>query len=161
MPIVDRSGPKGRVGRGDGSGAQGRGDGSGARDGEAYMFGQHRVTVDGELVALRFVGAAGFAEVVGFHELLAQVLAERGRCYVLVNMVELTGIEARARRFVAEWNRRQQITAGAVYGAGFTARVFVKLLLNTVRLLNANSPEVHIARDEAEARRWLAARRAE
>lgn len=123
-------------------------------------FGRHRVTVDGDLVELQLVGAADLAEAVAFHELLAQVLAERGRCYVLIDLEGLTGVDPRARKYISEWNRRQRITAGAAYGAGFMSRVIVTLLLNAIRLMNDDPPEVHITRDELTARRWLAARRA-
>lgn len=120
-------------------------------------FGQHRVRVDGDLVELQIVGAASLAEAVAFHELLVEVLAERGRCYVLADLREMTGIDPRARRYVSDWNREHRITAGSAYGASFSGRVFITLLLNAIRLLNSNAPEVHLARSESEARRWIAA----
>lgn len=132
----------------------------GAVEGPYLFFGTHRVRQDGELVELQLLGAAGYPETVAFHDMLARVTAEHGRCYLLVDISGLTGIEAKARRYVSEWNRRHRITAGSLYGVGFTARVFITLLLNTIRLMNADPPEVHTARDEAGARRWLAARRA-
>lgn len=119
-------------------------------------FGPHRVTVDGEMVQLKFVGKATYAETVAFHELLAEVL-ERGRCFVLVDLRELDGIDPRARRYIGEWNRSHRITAGAAFGASFTGRAFVTLMLNAIRLMNTNAPEIYMARDEPEARRWLAA----
>jgi len=119
-------------------------------------FGPHRVTEDGEMVHLKFVGKATYAETVAFHELLARVLGERGRCFVLVDLTELTGVDAKARRYIGEWNRSHRITAGAAFGASFTGRAFVTLMLNAIRLMNTNAPEIYMARDESEARRWLA-----
>lgn len=129
-------------------------------DGEPNPFGQHRVTEDGELVTLRFVGAPSLAEAQAFHGLLARVLAERGRCYVLVDLQGLTGIAAEVRRFIGEWNREHQITAGAAFGASFATRVVVTLLLNAIRLMSKEAPEIRVCRDELEARRHIAACRA-
>ena len=126
----------------------------------AERLGRHRVRVVGDLVELKFVGLASLPEAVVFHELLAEMLAERGRCYVLVDLSEMTGIDPRVRKFVSEWNRVHRITAGSAYGASFTGRVVFTLLLNAIRLMNADAPEVHIARTEPEARRWLTGRRA-
>jgi len=124
----------------------------------ADRLGRHRVRVDGDLVELQFVGAASLAEAVAFHELLAEVLAERGRCYVLADLSEMTGIDPRARRYVSDWNREHRITAGSAYGASFSGWVIFTLLLNAIRLMNSNAPEVHMARSELEARQWIAAR---
>ena len=124
----------------------------------ADRFGRHRVRVSGELVELQFVGPASLEESVAFHEVLAEVLAERGRCYVLIDLGNLSGMDSRARRYISEWNRVHRITAGAAYGASFTGRVLITLLLNAIRLMNANPPDIHIARTEPEARRWIAAR---
>jgi hypothetical protein len=120
-------------------------------------FGQHRVDVDGELVTLRFVGAASLAETKAFHELLARLLAERGRCYVIVDLRGLTGMGAEVRRFIGEWNREHQITAGAAFGAGFSIRVVVTLLLSAIRLMSKDPPEIHMCQGETEARRYIAA----
>jgi|JI9StandDraft_2_1071091.scaffolds.fasta_scaffold225696_2 hypothetical protein len=120
-------------------------------------FGPHRVTVEGERVRLKFVGKATYAETVAFHELLAGVL-ERGRCFVLVDLTELAGVDPKARRYIGEWNRSHRITAGAAFGASLTGRAFVTLLLNAIRLMNSSAPEIYMARDESEARQWLAAR---
>lgn len=109
---------------------------------------------------LQFVGKAGLAETVAFHALLERKLAERGRCYVLIDLGGLTGIGADTRRFIGEWNREHKITAGAAFGASFTARVLVTLLLTTVKMMSRDPPEVFIARDEPEALRWLAAEQA-
>lgn len=120
-------------------------------------LGRHRVRVDGVVVELQIVGTASLDEAVAFHELLAEILAERGRCYVLADLSEMTAIDPRARRYVSDWNRGHRITAGAAYGASFKGRVIFTLLLNAIRLMNSNAPEVHMARSEPEARRWIAA----
>src|SRR5688572_11214085 len=105
---------------------------------EPNPFGQHRVTVDGDLVKLQFVGHAGLAETVAFHDLLAQMLAERGRCYVLADLRELTGMDPKTRKFIGEWTRAHRITAGAAFGASFPVRALVTLLLNAIRLMSRN-----------------------
>lgn len=124
-------------------------------------FGQHLVTQDGDLVKAQIVGAVSRAEAVAFHDMLAQLLAEHGRCYLLVDLTRLASISPEARRYVGEWNRTHRVTAGAAFGASFPARAAIMLLLNAVRLMNRDAPEIFLARDETEARRWLAARRAE
>lgn len=109
---------------------------------------------------LQFVGKASLDETKVFHAILARRLAERGRCYLLIDLGGLTAIGADSRRFIGEWNREHKITAGAAFGASFAVRVMVTLLLTTIKLMNRDPPEVFIARDEAEARRWLAAQQA-
>lgn len=123
-------------------------------------YGQHHVHVDGDVVTLRFVGPASRADTVAFHDLLEQVLAERGGCFVLADLRGLTGICAESRRYISEWNRSHRASGCAAYGASFAVRVIVTLLMNTIRLLNHDPPEFFIARDEAAARAWLDARRA-
>lgn len=108
----------------------------------------------------RLVGEVALAEAQAYHELLARVLAEHGRCYQVVDLRRLTGISPAVRRFVGEWNREHQVTAGATFGASFSMRVVVTLMLNAVRLMNKHAPEIRMCRDEAEARRFVAAHRA-
>lgn len=123
-------------------------------------FGRHRVEVEGDLWTLRLRGRVSEAEAVAFHEMLAEFLRERGRCFLLVDLRELEGIDPGARRYVGEWNRRHQITAGATFGASVAVRALMGLFLGAIKLMASDAPEIHMARDEADARRWLDARRA-
>jgi hypothetical protein len=126
----------------------------------AMEFGRHRVEVDGDLLTLRLRGRVSQSEAVEFHAMLAQLLSERGRCFLLVDLRELESIDPGARRHVGEWNRSHQITAGAAFGANFAVRALMSLFLGAIKLMASDAPEIHMARDEADARRWLDARRA-
>lgn len=125
-------------------------------------FGRHRVWQEDDVAVARIAGAFDRADAVAFHDFLDRVYAERGRCFALADVSAMTGLDAGARRYTAEWNKQRKLAAVAVFGASVTIRGLASMLVTAIRLVNRRQTvPVEFFKDEAEARRWISARRAE
>ncbi len=122
-------------------------------------IGPHTLVQDGELVTLSLRGPMTLAHVEQVRARVDETL-RFGRCFMLIDMSGMTGIETAARRYVGDWGRmgELQINGAAVYGSSFAMRVMTTLMLNAIRVLGRREiPAVFVA-DEAAARAWIAER---
>ncbi len=108
-----------------------------------------------------FRGPLTLADAEGLRDHVNEVLRAQGRCYMLVDMAGMTGMEPAARRAIGDWGRtaEQQVSGAAMYGTSFAMRVLTTLVLNAIRVLGRRDIVAFFARDEAEARAWLDRRR--
>lgn len=107
---------------------------------------------------LKFRGPFVLEHARPVHEYLAQVMAETGRCYLLADMSQMNGIPTDTRRYVGEWHKHHTVSGVAVYGASFATRAIATLMFQAVRIVGVQRQiEMEFFRDEAEARRWIAA----
>ncbi|WAS99308.1 STAS/SEC14 domain-containing protein [Nannocystis punicea] len=116
-----------------------------------------QITREPDLVHLRVRGPFDLPVARAVHELIAQIMDENGRCYLLADMSQLDGIPNDARRYVGEWHKTHTITGVAVYGASFATRALATLMFHAVRIVGRQQMEMEFVRDEADARRWIAA----
>lgn len=101
------------------------------------VVGKHELASEGEFVHLVFRGELDLAGVEGVRAMCQGVMRAEGRCFILVDLRELSGITSEARRSVGEWRKADgaPATAAALFGASFAVRVLVTLMQNAVRLL--------------------------
>nr|WP_263430310.1 STAS/SEC14 domain-containing protein [Nannocystis pusilla] len=116
-----------------------------------------QLTREADLVHLKFRGPFVLEHAKTVHEYLAQIMAETGRCYLLADMSQMNGIPTDTRRYVGEWHKQHTVSGVAVYGASFATRAIATLMFQAVRIVGAQQIEMEFLRDEAEARRWIAA----
>lgn len=124
-----------------------------------FALSAHEALQVGDIVEVKFHGPLNRADAVVLHDRLAQVYGEHGSGFLLADMVDLSTIEADARRYMGEWNRTHPFSGAVMYGASFATRTIATLALKVTRLMGNEQTEVVFLRDEAEARRWIAARR--
>lgn len=123
-------------------------------------MGQHVLRQEGDLAVCRLVGPFTAADAVPFHALLDRVYESSGRCLVLADVSAMTKIDAEARRYAARWNEQRRMTALAVVGANPAIRVIATMMVKAIGLVQQRSTApVEFVKEEAEARRWLAAQR--
>ena len=125
-------------------------------------IGSHGVQVHGDLVEMVFTGPLVLADVAAMRDLLQQVRGAHGRCYMLADAAGLTGINLDARKAMADWGRaspEDQISGVGLHGLNFAIRALSVLTLSAIKLMSGRAVVVHFARDAAEARAWIAARR--
>jgi hypothetical protein len=129
---------------------------------DGFANGRHRLHQEGDLVQLGFAGALTLADVTALRSRVEEVIRCEGRCFVLADLAGLTGMAPDARRYLSEWGRspRRPIAGTALYGGNFATRVLTTLVLNAIQLMGRSPVDVVFKADEAEARRWLTARRA-
>jgi hypothetical protein len=127
----------------------------------SFTVGRHECWQEEDLFGVRFHGPILGDDARGLLALLGKLLEERGRCLLLGDMRDMTGFDSSARREVAHWNRDHKLTGVAVYGGSFAIRAVSMLALKAIKLLGRDPDEVVFVADEAEARRWLAARPAQ
>jgi hypothetical protein len=122
-------------------------------------LGTHTLTQDGEQLRLWFHGPLTLPQA---QQLRARIeeLTRVGRCFMLVDMSELTTMEPDARRFLSDWGRASDmhISGAALFGTSFAMRAMTTLILSAIRVLGQREIHVVFVRDEAEARAWLAER---
>jgi hypothetical protein len=126
-------------------------------------IGPHGVRVQGDLIEMVFTGPITLADVAAMRDLLAQVRGAHGRCYMLADATGLTGINLDARKAMADWGRstpEDQISGVGLHGMNFAMRALSALTLGAIKLMSGREVVVHFARDPAEARAWIAKRRA-
>ncbi|WP_437475896.1 hypothetical protein WME75_24875 [Sorangium sp. So ce1014] len=120
-------------------------------------IGEHEDTVD-----LLLRGDVSPDEVVRFFDFMASHLA--GQRYMLVtgDVVQVGRIPAESRkRVVKESGRVPPIRGVVYYRVTFTGRVMTELVLRGYALATGVDVAAHFANEEAEARAWLARRRAQ
>lgn len=126
-------------------------------------IGPHPVEFEGDTLRLRLVGPLTIADAELLRVEMQALRRSLGTCFLLADAAELAGIDAEARRYLARWSAREQserITGAAVYGVSFAMRTIITLTVNAIRVIGRREVQIAFANDEAEARRWIAARRA-
>ena len=115
------------------------------------------------MLGLCFEGAITEADLRALRVAMTSVTHELGRCFMITDMSLCTGIDAAARKYMAEWSKdRVEVIAGtAVYGLSFATRAITVLALNAIKLLGQKQVDVVFLKDEAEARRWVDQQRSE
>ena len=129
---------------------------------ERPQIGQHRHIREGSLLRMWFVGTIDHDDVVAMRRLMSEMLAEGDGCYLLGDMRQCNGIDASARKYMAEWSKAggDMVTGTAVYGVSFAVRTIVTLTLSAIKFLGREQGVVVMVKDEAEGLRWISARRA-
>ncbi len=114
------------------------------------------------MFGVRFRGAITRRDLEALRTAVDAVADEHPRSYLLTDMKECTGIDAEARKYMAVWSKEPDrgLVGTAVYGNGFMMRSLITLALQAIRLLGQREALIHFFKDEAEARRWVAAHRA-
>jgi len=111
-------------------------------------------------MGLRFEGAISEADLRALREAMASITQELGRCFMITDMSLCTGIDAAARKYMAQWSKDGKdgvdvIAGTAVYGLSFALRAITMLAFNAIKLLGQKQVDVVFLKDEAEARRWV------
>ena len=127
------------------------------------LIGQHGVEIDGDFVTLRMRGPVSLAETERCLGTVEQVMVERGRAFLLIDHRQVGPSGPEVRRCMAEWARGHKIDGIAIVGASLPMRTVSVLLIRGIALLYSRPDlieRVAFARSEAEARAFLAERRA-
>jgi hypothetical protein len=125
-----------------------------------FVFGPHGGLQVGDIVEVSFNGAVTREHIEILNDRLTRVIAEEGRCFLLGDMARASTVDAEARRSVSDWHRNNRLDGMVAYNAGFAIRTVANLTASATRLLGGRKLDVQFFREEADARRWLAERRA-
>lgn len=127
-------------------------------------IGAHTVELEPpDLCTIRLSGDLSFAEVSAMLDVFEGFSAGRDRAYILIDLARVGSIAPEAR---AEAGQRQLPPAYAglvLFGGSFHQQVAVKLATMAGWLLRGRrlgKPMPEVARDEREARTWVARQRA-
>lgn len=124
-------------------------------------IGRHAMWRSGDILGMQFSGPLTRVDIEGLRGVVHTVLAEHGDCYIIGDLGRGVGIEADARKYMAQWSRERTDMVGgcAVHGMSGPMRMILKLTLAAIRLLGEQQIEVAFVKDEAEAGQWIAAKR--
>lgn len=121
------------------------------------LLGQHVVSRERDLCVIKLQGSLSLAEAQAFHAGVEQLLRRYGTAYVLVDSRHAGEIAAPTRRWIAEWNRRHEVSGVAIYGDSLIVRTLLTLALQAIALLRRKPVPYVFVKTEAEARAWLTA----
>lgn len=121
-----------------------------------------RVEIDGDTVfVVTLKKNWAYESTVEFLQLLDGVRARHERLFILCDGSRSNiAPEQRIRRSIATWTANNTFSGLALFGVAPLMRPVVTLIFNAANLFRRGSAPVVIVKDEAEARRWIAARRA-
>jgi hypothetical protein len=124
-------------------------------------IGRHTAWRDADLMRMTFDGPLSRSDAQGMRAMMEQAAYEGTRCYFVADMSGCTGIDAEARKYMAEWSRTggNQLSGVAAYGINFALRTIVSLTLAAIKFLGHPQTDVVFVKDEAEALKWVAAQR--
>ncbi|EYF00441.1 Hypothetical protein CAP_0810 [Chondromyces apiculatus DSM 436] len=113
-----------------------------------------------DLICVRAHGNVTLAEMRDALAYQRAVGERQGRVFLLADMSALGTIDPRARQDVGII-RSIPYRGIAVHGASFQAKIVIKMLMVALRVFAPGAdPHLHFFSTEAEARRWIAERRA-
>lgn len=127
------------------------------------LIGQHGVEIDGDVVTLRMRGPVSLEETERCLATVEQLMAERGRAFLLIDHRQVGPSGPEVRRCMAEWARGHRIPGIAILGASLPMRTVSVLLIRGIALLYSRPDlieRVTFVRSEAEARAFFTERRA-
>lgn len=101
-------------------------------------------------------------EATEFLERDSALCKERGYALLLVDAADVGRVPPETRRAAVEMAKKhpQYRGSSAIFGVGFYGRTLLALTVNAIRLLAGERSFVRFFSEEAEARAWLASRRA-
>jgi len=122
-------------------------------------LGRHRVVRSDDSLRVTFVGPMTRADIEVIRQIVGEILAENGRCFMSGDLRECTGIAPDTRHYIAEWSKtgEQEPTRVYVYGLSFAMRTLITLTRSAIKLFGGRQDRVEIVADEAEALRRAAA----
>ena len=125
-------------------------------------IGPHPGLLVGDLLRLEIRGSLTVADVAALQRAVREVLDAHDSCFLLADLTHMTGLEAEARRLMAQWSKdhTEQVSGVALYGCNFATRALLTLTLNAIKFLGQQQVPTVFVRDEAEGRAWIEGRRA-
>ncbi len=105
-------------------------------------------------------GSTDAESIRAFNRLAEELARKHGRMYLIADMSKATGMDPQARKASSEYTGgRSPFEGMVVCGASFTMRTVVNMMLRAGQLLGRES-NLHFVETEADARAWIAERRA-
>ncbi len=124
------------------------------------FVGKHTLRTEGDIVTMNPGGDISLEEIIEVHDEIKRVLVRLGRVYVLSDNRRSAEMSPEVRRFLADWNRANRVSAIAVINNGsYAVRMLATLVLRGISLLRKDSPPIRIVASEAEARRFFSSER--
>lgn len=112
-----------------------------------------------DIIYLKLVGDVTDEEVKAVNDMNLAFARGRARVFYLVDMSELATLSSSVRKAAIEALNQMPLQGLSIYQAPLTARVLAKLIITGMRLFGKNIP-LQFSDSEAEARAWIAQRRA-
>jgi anti-anti-sigma regulatory factor len=112
-----------------------------------------------DIIYMKFVGDVTDDEVRAINDLHLEICKGRDRVFFLVDMAELSTLSSSVRKAAIEALNQMPLQGLSIYQAPMTARVLAKLIITGMRLFGKHIP-LQFSDTEAEAREWIAQRRA-
>jgi hypothetical protein len=119
-------------------------------------LGKHRFRVERDLVFIEWHGAIELSEMQAVYGMLPPIHAELGQAFFLADLSDSELPAAPVRSWVADWQRtHRELTGGAAFGAGLTARSMFSLMTRAISLITNTQVPVRLFATEFQARIWI------
>lgn len=121
----------------------------------------HRIVVEQDLVFAYAHGPWRITEMRKLLSLCEEVYARLGSVYIVTVIGRGYDLPPDARKYVAEWSKKNTVSGNVIAGASLAMRTLVTLLSRAAQLVGAKNPTVVFVNDEAAARAWIAEHKAQ
>jgi hypothetical protein len=119
------------------------------------QVGAHPVSVEGEVIHIRFRGPYLPAEARQLMALVGQVQREKGRAYLLIDLTHAGLPSLETRRVLAQAALTVKNAITVYYGVSFITRAMALLLHRMMGLVSKQEVQVFFASDENEGKRII------
>jgi hypothetical protein len=125
--------------------------------------GCHVFEIMEDIIHIHWIGRSSLSEVQQAYPYIEEILAQKGRCLVLMDMRQGQTPDAETRKWLTEWwtARDRETIPLACYGLNALMQTAINLMLRAAVLLGRRTPSVTYVATEAEARSWLYSKRAQ
>ncbi len=118
------------------------------------QIGLHLTQLEGDTLCVKLIGVYSADEARQILTLHDALHAQYGRTYMLCDVSKVLPPPPETRKLIANWPFRGTYAMSA-YGLTLPIRAIIQLMVAARRLLSKPTLEVHMAQDEASARRWI------
>lgn len=123
---------------------------------EKRTYGKHDLYIEDDILYSVPHGELTLTEMHIYTEFAAEVIARHGYCMLLADNGDVTGIDAAARRYCAQWSIGKPVIGIAMFNASLTARTLFTLVLKAMNMIGKQLIPFVFHKTEQEARDWLA-----
>lgn len=123
---------------------------------EKRTYGKHDLYIEDDILYSVPHGELTLSEMNIYTEFAAEVIARHGYCMLLSDTRDVSGIDAAARRYCAQWSIGKPVIGIAMFNASLTARTLFTLVLKAMNMIGKQVIPFVFHKTEQEARDWLA-----
>ena len=124
------------------------------------MIGPHVIRAEEDVIFYAIHGPISLDDMRALVELGEAISARSGQYWLVADVRHMTTVHPDARRFAARNPRLSLFRGAAITGGSVVSRALILLIARAMSLLGSSHVQISFVATEAEARSWVAAKKA-